>query len=429
MSKRRSITILLGAIVSSISLTMALGLGFSGNYLSAPVATAGVRPMAVDVDETNGLVYAVNHASDTLAVIEAATGRLVTTLPTDDAPSGVVVNESTNKIYVSHYGSDFSAAGHTVKVYNAAEGFSISTIELGAGIGFRSIGIAADPTLNKIYVANTANDSLSIINGLNDTLVTNLPVGDFPTDVTVNPANGKVYVANYGADVCQVSSTDPSPGTYVAGICTGYINNTSEVTVVDGTTNGILSRIRDAGRDNGPITRLGGPYAIDINTTTNLIYVGQRRAQAQEGTAPGRIGILDGATDTFIDYFSATNGGRGPGALGIDSSRNRLWWSPLANDTTTVRGLDLSTAGNPTRVVGGSFKSLGTANVLGAVLGIEIDVRDGSVYSASLGTTNPYLRSIVDNPTQILGNPGAALICTPTFQNCNPGMLGWIQTP
>ncbi|WP_235550673.1 hypothetical protein [Paenibacillus sp. Soil750] len=44
-----------------------------------------------------------------------------------------------------------------------------------------------NPNTNRIYVTNTTNNNVSVINGITNTVVATIPVGSNPRSVAVNP--------------------------------------------------------------------------------------------------------------------------------------------------------------------------------------------------------------------------------------------------
>ena len=47
-------------------------------------------------------------------------------------------------------------------------------------VGSQPIGVATDPRTNRIYVANAASGTVSVINGRTDTVVATVRTGSFP---------------------------------------------------------------------------------------------------------------------------------------------------------------------------------------------------------------------------------------------------------
>src|ERR1044071_5605131 len=109
-----------------------------------------------------------------------------------------------------------------------------------------------------------------------ETLTATIGTGGSPNAIAVNPATGKVYVANF---------------------------NSGSVTIIDGATN-----------TTNTITVGANPYSIAVNPVTNKIYVPH---------ASG-ISIIDGPTNS-VTTLSAASGLR---AVAVNSVTNKIY---LAN--------------------------------------------------------------------------------------------------
>ena len=86
------------------------------------------------------------------------------------------------------------------------------------------------------YVANLADNTVSIINTSDESVVTNITVGHNPTSIAVNPETNIAYVASYSDNI---------------------------ISVVDGDRNVVLTSIK-----------VGiNPYSVTVNPNSNLVYV------------------------------------------------------------------------------------------------------------------------------------------------------------
>jgi len=99
--------------------------------------------------------------------------------------------------------------------------------------------IAINPKNNEVYVANSGDNKISVING---TEIKNITVGNNPTEIAVDSNNNLVYVANYGDDTISV------------------INGTNN-TIINGTIS------------MGPIDIKDGPTGIAVDSNKNLLYI------------------------------------------------------------------------------------------------------------------------------------------------------------
>jgi YVTN family beta-propeller protein len=66
----------------------------------------------------------------------------------------------------------------------------------GLTVGSLPRGVAVNPITNMIYVANYDSKSISVINGVTNRLVTDIPTGSTAARIAVNPNTNKIYVAN-----------------------------------------------------------------------------------------------------------------------------------------------------------------------------------------------------------------------------------------
>jgi YVTN family beta-propeller protein len=73
------------------------------------------------------------------------------------------------------------------------------------GVGsFPFDGIATNPRLNTIYVANWFSNSVSVIDGRTNTVLATVGVGNLPQGVAVNTRTNAVYVANQDSNTVSV---------------------------------------------------------------------------------------------------------------------------------------------------------------------------------------------------------------------------------
>ncbi|MFY9910337.1 MAG: chitobiase/beta-hexosaminidase C-terminal domain-containing protein [Candidatus Sulfotelmatobacter sp.] len=137
-------------------------------------------------------------------------------------------------------------------------------------------GVAVNPVTNKIYVANSQTDNVTVIDGASDNSTT-VAVGSTPFAIAVNAETNQIYAANYNSN--NVSVIDGPSNTVVATVSTGV--NPSAVAV-----NPITNTIYVADSGDNTVTVIHGtsnipqvvsvgayPYAIAVNPVSNKIYV------------------------------------------------------------------------------------------------------------------------------------------------------------
>jgi YVTN family beta-propeller protein len=78
------------------------------------------------------------------------------------------------------------------------------------------VGIAVNPTTNKIYVTNQDSNYLSVIDGSTNKVINNIKVGSSPFNIALNPVNNAIYVANSRSNT--VSIVDASSNNITATV-------------------------------------------------------------------------------------------------------------------------------------------------------------------------------------------------------------------
>ena len=257
-----------------------------------------------------------------------------TTVNVGPNPYQAAVNTVTNKIYVAN------SAGNTVTVIDGATN---NTTPVTVGNGPQ--GLAVNPVTNKIYVPNFADGTVTVIDGV--TLATTLvPAGGEPIEVAVNSVTNQIYVAN------QTSNT---------------------VTVIDGATN-------NTSTVNADLT----PAWLAVNQVTNQIYV------ANFGS--NTVTVIDGAT---LNPTPVTVG-NSPSMVVVDPVTNKIYVANYADGTMTM--IDGATDNTTTIAVGNSPGAI-EANVV--TNKVYVPNQDDNTVSVILGASAPPLQFVNVTPCRV----------------------------
>jgi len=166
----------------------------------------GAGTFGIAVNRNLNRVYVSARDVNTIRTIDGVTNAVLGSQtvqlgPSRSVPFELEYNESSQKLYVL-YGPNIP---NKVWVYGAsASGLtSIKSLDVGNGGHDGGGGIVANPTSNYIYVTNSAENSVSIINGALDMLVGTIyhPVEYLqdPYGIGVDPFLNSVYVVNRSA--------------------------------------------------------------------------------------------------------------------------------------------------------------------------------------------------------------------------------------
>jgi YVTN family beta-propeller protein len=121
-------------------------------------------------------------------------------------------------MYVTNGGSN------TVSVINGITNTVVATIP----VGLFPRAIAFNPDNGFMYVANEESNTVSVINGITNTVVATIPVGLVPRGIAFNPDNGFLYVTNFGDN--NVSMIAPLTTAFSEG-CNGTIDNAGQTAI------------------------------------------------------------------------------------------------------------------------------------------------------------------------------------------------------
>jgi YVTN family beta-propeller protein len=299
-------------------------------------------------------------------------GTAATDSNTPGSGNGVAVNPVTNMIYVSNYNDQ------TVSVIDGTQNTITATIPVP---GYPA-GIGVNSTTNTVYVALGAQSgagSLAVINGTTNSVTTTVPVDQAPFAVAVNPTTNMIYVTNnFGA---------------VAGQ-----NNDGTVSVINGSTNALATTFH-----------VGvNPSGVAIDPATNYLYVTIYNFDGS-GSGATSVKVLDGTAGTVLGSVTPS---APPWLIDINPTTHRAYVTesgPFGGNNVDV--IDITTASSPTLVA---------AVPVGAdPYGVAVDATDNLVYVSNYGgntvsvidgLSNTVRQTIPvgSNPQGVAFNPAAA---------------------
>jgi YVTN family beta-propeller protein len=261
--------------------------------------------------------YAMN-AEGPLTVANAPAGASVTL---GLYPIGAAVDPILNRIYLANGGDN------TVSVLDGNTNLVIATVPVGP----LPCAITVDPATGMVFVANANGNSVSVLNSQTASVVATIPVGAFPCAIAAMPQTNQIYVGNSGGS--DISVIDELTNTVTTTISVGKgpwglaVNpNTNRVyaaivyqnlvTVIDGGSNTVLASVPTQGVN---------PDAVAVNALTNQIYVANYFSD--------NLSVLNGATNSITALIPT---GKQPSGVGANPTTGNVYVSNYASDTVTV---------------------------------------------------------------------------------------------
>jgi DNA-binding beta-propeller fold protein YncE len=272
------------------------------------------------VNLATSTVYVGNRGDGTVSVINAAAcnahhrsacGQPWAMVSVGDSPQGVAVDRATDTIYTANgfFGGENAVSVIDGRTCNSGESSGCGQTPAKTTAGDRAFAVAVNPATETIYVANRNDNTVSVIDGrsCNGSYTTGcgetwatVAVGASPQALAVNTATNTIYVTNTNDNTVSVidgstcdgsdhSGCDQTPPTVAAGAgprAVGVNQATNTIYVGNG-FDGTVSVV-DGGRCNG--TDSSGcsqtPPAVAIGSSSGT------------GVAVGRSMAVDQSTDT-----------------------------------------------------------------------------------------------------------------------------------
>ncbi len=243
----------------------------------------GQSPSSIAVNSHTNIVYATCESPTTLKVVDGATNSVTATIPLNSIflpPHSIAVNPTTNRIYVD----DFV---HGVVVLDGATNAIVTTISLPIGV----VKVAVNPVTNMIYAGNSAERTITVIDGNVNSPTENSVLAVIPVPaylgagIVVNPLTNRLYVVTNGFDFES--------------------NKFRPITVVDGNTNTVIATpLQDV--------FLG---SLALNPITNRLYT------VEAGSSSFKVDVFD-ATD--VSHITAVIMNFGLNGIAVNPTTNRI---------------------------------------------------------------------------------------------------------
>ncbi len=214
----------------------------SGVLATVPV---GYDPFGAALDPVTNVVLVGNRVANNISLIPDAYAAGLHT------PNDVAADPFTGRLYVTNRDTNLLA------IFQQGEGGALKLLNR-APVGAQPWGVTLDlnPAAKRVYVANFASDTVSVLDATTLATLNTITVGDQPTLVRFNHKTGKAFVVNHGSNTLQV---------------------------IDRTSLAVERTIA---------TGAGGAWGLAVDPARNIVFVSHRGAPASGVT--GKLVAFDG---------------------------------------------------------------------------------------------------------------------------------------
>ncbi len=264
----------------------------------------------LDIDQQAHLLYVADRTDTGVDVFDIATptARYLRTIDVGAGANGLTVAKNVNKLFVANNNSEIAI----IDINASSSTYDTVLAKLNTGGKKRADEMDFDPKEKKLYVANSDDEFVTVIDGVNNTIIKRITgLGDALEQPRYNPGDGMMYMTGSGGNV--VFQFDP--------------------------TQDVLVKTMDVGVPCNP-------NGLAINPTTNLALLGCGNKMTQQTVffdlvAGKTVATFDqaGAGDSAIydakanRYFFAASGFYRGGQMAIFSGGNPVTF--ITNVTTT----------------------------------------------------------------------------------------------
>jgi YVTN family beta-propeller protein/uncharacterized repeat protein (TIGR03803 family) len=284
------------------------------NFCSQANCTDGARPEGL-VQGTNGTLYGTTGRGGTSGNCTNGCGT-VFSLSVGVSPGPFA--------YVANMNDD------TVSVINIPNSSVVNTIPVGSAPS----GVAVSPDQTQVYVSNNHGNSVSVINTASSSVVATVPVQSSPFGVAFTPDGTAAYVANSASNSVSVINT--SSQTVVATV---PVQSSPVGVAMALTSNGTFAYVTNEASDSVSVIAVASntvvqtipvgpaPRWVAVSPNSSLAYV--------SNSGSGTISVISIATNTVTATIPV---GSSPFGVAFTPDSSLAYVANSASNTVSVIG-------------------------------------------------------------------------------------------
>lgn len=148
---------------------------------------AGKTATGLAIDSDKGLLYVTAMGDNKVIVYDTKTRQQVNAFDSgSESPINVSYDKKGNRLFVT------DSKNSILTVLNAKSGELLKKVE----VGNNPIGVSFDPKNNRVYTANRQGKSVTVVDGNSYAVIKEIPTEGLSNTVAINAKTGAAYVTN-----------------------------------------------------------------------------------------------------------------------------------------------------------------------------------------------------------------------------------------
>ncbi len=345
------------------------------------VIPVGVYPTGIAVDSQTGRAFVVNEASNSVSVIDTATGALVATVAVGIGPHALTVDAARGRVSVMSNGEQTVVDGRYVGYMSANRPGQVSALDASTGqqvwttsVGMRPDDMAVDAQGGRVFVHDLSPNPRGLFSNKffePGVSVIDAMSGQLLRRATVGGLSASLWSPSAGAWTAHHVAVSAGGALLDGATARSLIHFSPLTTVLDATA----GRIALVDRNESNVRLLD---TRDGTLITDTVSIGSHPAALAVDRRAGRVLVVDGGLPGHVGVFAVADGrllgavavGSDPRAVAVDERTGRAF---VANRMSkTVSMLDTRTG-----------RLVRTVHVQWDPIAVAVDERTGHAFVLS----------------------------------------------
>lgn len=233
------------------------------------------KPQGIIDDEEGNRIFVSNLGNNSITVIDGNTQQITNLLALGYPITSSGFNKLSKKLYA------YSPSGDVVIVVDTSRPDYGSKV---IPVNRQPSSLSINEKTNKVYVTNSADATLTVIDGDNDKITGTIQLerGSYPILNSIDEKRNKIYVAAYGSNFVYVVdlNTNKIEKTVTVGqnpISVRYIPELDRVFVTAEGERKVVIIYPENNEISQTLPIDGAPYRIFFDPRTNYVYINRRQ--------------------------------------------------------------------------------------------------------------------------------------------------------